>query len=152
MAEKNNLMLISVIMAAPDYKARLKDAAALLDYGFARCSLYVDEEGVKLPKLPVRKGKKEEVSLSCQGIFRYLDTDGRDFSEVKKEMKIPQKTEAPVQKGAKAGEIIYSAGGKEFGRMEIVYGETVERAGYSDSLGKVINYLWLMQNHRRSEQ
>lgn len=151
-AEKNNLMLISVIMAAPDYKARLKDAAALLDYGFARCSLYVDEEGVKLPKLPIRKGKKEEVSLSCQGIFRYLDTDGRDFSEVKKEMKIPQKTEAPVQKGAKAGEIIYSAGGKEFGRMEIVYGETVERAGYSDSLGKVINYLWLMQNHRRSEQ
>ena len=69
-AEKNNLMLISVIMAAPDYKARLKDAAALLDYGFARCSLYVDEEGVKLPKLPIRKGKKEEVSLSCQGIFR----------------------------------------------------------------------------------
>ena len=96
-AEKNNLMLISVIMAAPDYKARLKDAAALLDYGFARCSLYVDEEGVKLPKLPIRKGKKEEVSLSCQGIFRYLDTDGRDFSEVKKDMKIPQKTEAPVQ-------------------------------------------------------
>lgn len=71
---------------------------------------------------------------------------------MKKEMKIPKKTEAPVQKGAKAGEIIYSAGGKEFGRMEIVYGETVERAGYSDSLGKVINYLWLMQNHRRSEQ
>ena len=41
-AERNGISLISVVMASPDSKTRQKDAAALLDYGFARCSLYTD--------------------------------------------------------------------------------------------------------------
>lgn len=142
-AERKKLMLISVVMAAPDYKARLRDAAALLDYGFARCCLYVDEKPMKLPELSVKKGKEETVALSYQGTFRYLDTEGRGISDVKKELRLSEKTEAPVRKGEKAGEIIYTAGDRELGRLAIVYGESVNRAGYLDCLKKTMGYLWL---------
>ena len=112
-AERNELMLISVVMAAPDYKARLKDAASLLDYGFARCCRYIDNKPAELPELSVKKGKEETVSLSYDGTFRYLDTEGHSISDVKKEISLPEKTEAPIKKGAKAGEVIYTAGDKE---------------------------------------
>lgn len=93
-------MLISVVMAAPDYKARLKDAASLLDYGFARCCRYIDNKPAELPELSVKKGKEETVSLSYDGTFRYLDTEGHSISDVK-EISLPEKTEAPIKKARK---------------------------------------------------
>ena len=142
-AERNELMLISVVMAAPDYKARLKDAASLLDYGFARCSLYIDNKPAELPELSVKKGKEETVSLSYDGTFRYLDTEGHSVHDVKKEISLPKKIEAPVKKGTKAGEVIYTAGDKELGRLTILYAEDIDRAGYLDCLRKTAGYLWL---------
>ena len=142
-AERNELMLISVVMAAPDYKARLKDAASLLDYGFARCSLYIDNKPAELPELSVKKGKEETVSLSYDGTFRYLDTEGHSITDVKKEIKLPQETEAPVKKGAKAGEVIYLSGGRELGRLPILFARTVSRATYMDCLIKTAGRLWL---------
>ena len=142
-AERNELMLISVVMAAPDYKARLKDAASLLDYGFARCSLYIDNKPAELPELSVKKGKEETVSLSYDGTFRYLDTEGHSVYDVKKEISLPKKIEAPVKKGTKAGEVIYTAGDKELGRLTILYAEDIDRAGYLDCLCKTAGYLWL---------
>lgn len=38
--------LIAVIMAAPDSKMRVKDATTLLNYGFGKCTKYVDKEKV----------------------------------------------------------------------------------------------------------
>ena len=142
-AKRNKITLIAVVMAAPDYKARLKDAASLLDYGFARCCRYIDNKPAELPELSVKKGKEETVSLSYDGTFRYLDTEGHSISDVKKEISLPEKTEAPIKKGAKAGEVIYTAGDKELGRLTILYAEDIERAGYLDCLRKTAGYLWL---------
>ena len=41
-AKRNDITLIAVVMAAPDYKVRFKDAASMLNYGFSKCSLYID--------------------------------------------------------------------------------------------------------------
>ena len=57
-AARNGITLISVVMAAPDYKVRFKDAAAMLNYGFSKSSLYTDENPEKLPSIEVRKGTK----------------------------------------------------------------------------------------------
>ena len=39
-AVRDDIELIAVIMAAPDYKVRFSEAAALLNYGFSHCTLY----------------------------------------------------------------------------------------------------------------
>ena len=61
-ALRNDIQLISVIMAGPDSKTRFKEAAQLLDYGFGKCRLYTDEEQIKFPPLKVRKGVQNQVT------------------------------------------------------------------------------------------
>lgn len=137
-AERNGITLIAVVMAAPDYKVRFRDAASMLNYGFSRCSLYIDEKMQELPEVPVKKGKEKTVPLTYQKQFQYLGTDGEAISDVKKKLRIHRGADAPVKKGSKAGEMIYSAGGKELGRVDILYGKTVQKATYADALKAVL--------------
>ena len=142
-AERNGISLISVVMASQDSKTRQKDAAALLDYGFARCSLYTDENPDPLPEMKVKKGVSSAVSLKYEGTFRYLDTEGRPVTEVTKKRVLPSETTAPVKKGQQAGELVYYRDGQELGKLRILYGEDVAEAGYSQCLKKVLDFLWL---------
>ena len=93
--------LISVVMAAPDYKTRLKDAAFLLDYGFSRCSIYEDKDSGTLPLIPVRQGIKKTVPVRYEEPFRYLSTDGNKITEADKKYILPESVKAPVKKGTR---------------------------------------------------
>ena len=133
-AKRNGVTLIAVVMAAPDYKVRFKDAATMLNYGFGRCSIYIDEKMQALPQVPVKKGKEKSVPLLYAEQFKYLSTDGNAISNVKRKLRIHREVDAPVKKGEQAGEMIYSANGKELGRVKILYGKTVSKATYGDCL------------------
>ena len=140
-AKRNDITLIAVVMAAPDYKIRFKDAASMLNYGFSKCSLYIDEKMQSLPEIPVRKGKKKSVSLIYEEQFRYLDTNGENIGDVKRKLRIHREVEAPIKEKSQAGEMIYSVDGKELGRVRILYGETVKKATYLDCLKELVRRL-----------
>lgn len=136
-AKRNDITLIAVVMAAPDYKVRFKDAASMLNYGFSKCSLYIDKKMEALPEIPVRNGKKKTVSLVYEEQFHYLDTTGQNIGNVKRKLRIHREVKAPVKKNTLAGEMIYSVDGKELGRVRILYGENAGKATYLDCLKKV---------------
>ncbi len=136
-AVRNGITLISVVMTADDSKSRMKDAAAMLNYGFSKCSLYVDETPETLPELPVKSGMEDTVSLEYEGQFQYLSTDGTTLTEVKKERNLPETLQAPVKKGETAGEVIYLAEGRELGRIRILIAKSVEKATYGHCLKKM---------------
>ena len=138
---KEIVTLIAVVMAAPDYKVRFKDAATMLNYGFGRCSIYIDEKMQALPQVPVKKGKEKSVPLLYAEQFKYLSTDGNAISNVKRKLRIHRDVDAPVKKGEQAGEMIYSANGKELGRVKILYGKTVSKATYGDCLKEILQNL-----------
>ena len=140
-AKRNGVTLIAVVMAAPDYKVRFKDAATMLNYGFGRCSIYIDEKMQALPQVPVKKGKEKSVPLLYAEQFKYLSTDGNAISNVKRKLRIHRDADAPVKKGEQAGEMIYSANGKELGRVKILYGKTVSKATYGDCLKEILQNL-----------
>ena len=140
-AKRNGITLIAVVMAAPDYKVRFKDAASMLNYGFSKCSLYIDKKMQALPEVPVRKGKEKTVPLTYQKQFQYLITDGQNISDVKRKLRIHREVDAPIKKGSKAGEMIYSAGDRELGRVDILYDKTVPKATYMDALKTVLENL-----------
>lgn len=135
-ASRKDITLISVVMAAETSKGRNKDAASMLNYGFSRCSLYRDTSPGELPELPVAKGVQDQVSLCYEKEFRYLSTDGTVLTDVEKVRNLPEKAEAPVEKGQQAGTLVYYSGGKKLGSVPILYGETIKRAGYGDCLKK----------------
>ena len=137
-AKRNDITLIAVVLAAPDYKVRFKDAASMLNYGFSKCSLYIDKKMEALPEVPVRNGKKKTVSLVYEEQFHYLDTTGQNIGNVKRKLRIHREVKAPVKKNTLAGEMIYSVDGKELGRVRILYGENAGKATYPDCLKKVV--------------
>ena len=137
-AKRNDITLIAVVLAAPDYKVRFKDAASMLNYGFSKCSLYIDKKMEALPEIPVRNGKKKTVSLVYEEQFHYLDTTGQNIGNVKRKLRIHREVKAPVKKNTLAGEMIYSVDGKELGRVRILYGENAGKATYLDCLKKVV--------------
>ncbi|MFQ7248714.1 MAG: D-alanyl-D-alanine carboxypeptidase family protein, partial [Ruminococcus sp.] len=72
-AKRGDLMLLAVVMGAPDPKVRFKDAAALLDYGFGNCALYTDENKDSLKPVSVSRGAKKEAVCRYKGAFHYVD-------------------------------------------------------------------------------
>lgn len=62
-ATKDGIDLIAVVMGAPDYKARFKDAQTLLSYGFNVSDLYLDENTDVLEDLRIEGGVEDTVPV-----------------------------------------------------------------------------------------
>lgn len=97
-AQRGEMTLLAVVMGAPDAKVRFKDAAALLDYGFGKCNLYLDENRKNPDPVPIKGGVKAEVSCRYTGEFRYLDTEGKNLSQIEKKIVYMKNLQAPVKK------------------------------------------------------
>ena len=136
-AKRDGITLISVVMAAPNYKIRFKDAASMLNYGFSRCSLYVDEKQPKLPGIKVEGGVEDTVFLQYEGKFQYLSTEGKELSDIKKKLVIPKEVKAPVKKGEKAGEMRYYIGEEKLGSVPVLYEKSVKKAVYKDYIKRM---------------
>lgn len=143
-ASRDDITLISVVMAAPDYKARLNDASTLLDYGFSKCSVYSDSAPDPLPDIPVKYGISDTAALKYEKTFRYLSTDGTSIGKVQKTYSLPDSSEAPIKKDSAAGEVIYIAeNGNELGRVRILYAKSIRRLQYNDCLQQTLHAFWL---------
>lgn len=141
-AQRKGITLISVVMTAPDYKVRFKDAAAMLNLGFGSCKLYVDENKKGLPPISVSKAVEEELPCRYAGEFRYLDTEGANLDKIEKKVKLKENVTAPVKKGAKAGKAEYYLDGKKIGSVDIVFEKGVKKAGYHDYVKKIWGIFW----------
>ena len=120
-ATKDGIDLIAVIMGAPDYKARFKDARTLLSYGFNISDLYLDENTDILPNMRVQGGVEDTVPVKYQSEFRYLDTEGNSLDGVEKRIELPEIAMAPFAEGDMAGRAVYLRNGVEIGSVPILY-------------------------------
>lgn len=138
-ARRDNMDLIAVIMAAPDTKVRFAEAAKLLNYGYANCSIYKDAgEGVVLPIVPITKGVADDVQSKVDGSFSYLCLKGMNPADITKEVTILPECIAPVKENDVLGQITYFYDGKEIGTLPIVASTAVGKAGYGDYFKKLI--------------
>ncbi len=147
-AKKDGVELIAVVMAAPDYKVRFSEAASLLNYGFAGCRLFRDNDEAReaLPKIPVAMGVDSEAALRYGGDFSYLGMNGEDFSAVERTVTLPETLTAPVAEGDIVGNLTYTLNGTTLGAVDILAAEAVEAAGYRDYLK------WMWEEMMLAEQ
>ncbi len=143
-ARRNDMDLIAVIMAAPDTKTRFSEAATLLNYGFANCSIYRDNaEGFDFSPISVRGGVKEEVMPTVRDTFSYVCLKGVAPSEISRRFELLKEVKAPVTKETIIGNIIYERNGAELGRVALYAKEEIEKAKYLDYLEKLLyEYLY----------
>lgn len=137
-ARKDGVNMIAVVMAEPDSKTRIKDAIAMLNYGFGKCSIYQDEKVLeKIVYAEVKHGMREKAKGETLEGFRYVDTSGSDLSAVEKEVQI-QKQTAPVKKGDQIGEVIYRLNEKTIGSVPVYATEGVGELTFGGAFLKIL--------------
>ena len=137
-ARKDGVNMIAVVMAEPDSKTRIKDAIAMLNYGFGKCSIYQDERALeKIVYAEVKHGMQEKAKGETLEGFRYVDTSGSDLSAVEKEVQI-QKQTAPVKKGDQIGEVIYRLNEKTIGSVPVYATEGVGELTFGGAFLKIL--------------
>ncbi len=136
-ATRNGVDLIAVVMASDDSKTRIKDASALLDYGFSNCQVMEDITTSKeIGKISVEKGKKETVPYP-EKIKTKVTRIKSDGGKLTKEIKI-KTVKAPIKKGQTVGKIVYKDGNTIAAETEIKASENIEKMDYLSSLQRVV--------------
>lgn len=141
-ARKNEIDLIAVVMGCENGKTRFAEAVTLLNYGFSVCNLFRDENDFELENLPIKGALEEDVSIAFKEPFVYLDVENKDLSGIQKTLELPEFVEAPVEEGDVAGFAVYTLNGKEIGRTEIVFNESMEKAGFMDYFRKALEQMF----------
>ena len=136
-AERNGVKLVAVVLAAPDTKTRFREAAALLDYGFAKCTVYRDD-GADFPltEVEVKKGQEKTAQVALKSDFSHVFTSGEDLSAIKREIVLKDKIQAPLTEGAVVGEYRYSLNGTLLGSVDIICTKDVKELSFGASFLK----------------
>lgn len=140
-ATRNGIDMIAVVLSAPDTKTRFREAATLLNYGFSKCKVYVDNHSDLEPvKVTVERCLEEELLLIPKEEFRYITLNKEDLDKISEESIVFDRVTAPVEQGDELGAIIYSINGKEIGRIALVAEADRKEATYWDYIKKILSY------------
>lgn len=131
-AKYNDMELVAVVMGAPDPATRFSEAQALLEYGFANCSLYKDDAKIAQSSIPITGAIQKEAAIGAAEGFTYLNTNGTDVAGITKKANLPEVVEAPAAKGTAVGEVAYYLNGEKIGSVAVVLTEDVEKATFND--------------------
>ncbi|MDF2800346.1 MAG: hypothetical protein K0S61_249 [Anaerocolumna sp.] len=141
-ANRGGMDLIAVVMAAPETKIRFREASKLLDYGFANCSIFSDDnKDLAVVPIPVKKGVEKEVNYKVNDKFSYLCLKGTNPADITKNVTINEDITAPIKENDKVGEITYKLGGETIGTVDIVAATGVDKAGFKDYIFKALKKL-----------
>jgi len=136
-AVRDKTTLIAVVMGAKTKDIRYADAAKLLDYGFANCSIYEDNKVLDgKNQISIKDGVKKSVKVEAKSSFRYVFVGEDKDGDIQKEIQI-LKDQAPVKKGDVVAKAVYSKDGKELGSMDIVAAENIEKQKYHHALQRI---------------
>ena len=138
-ATRDNLSLVAVVLGCGTGKERFADAAALLDYGFANYSV----KELSLPKdfaniIKVENGMAENVGISCE-VKGNVVLDKNSQTEIKENLKLPEKVTAPITKGQKLGTLTYSTESETIYTFDIVADSDVEEISFGAVLLVLLN-------------
>ena len=133
-ATRNSLSLIAVIMKAPSTKIRFSEAQKLLDYGFNNYSYkeFAKKDDI-VKSVNVTKGVECTLNAVFESNSGILIKKGQE-KNVSQSVSIDENLSAPISKGQKIGEAIFSLDGKVVGTCNIV----ADRDILKDTFGNVL--------------
>lgn len=142
-AEKQGLELVAVVMGAANSNDRFNGARKLLDYGFANwTTVTVCPDSSELPPIPVKKGDKEEVTLSAGEQSFLIERSKAKNIELITEL--PEVLKAPIADGQQLGVTRVMVDGEEIGTVKIVADCAVGKMTFGKAFLRVLkNYFFM---------
>ena len=139
-ASRDGMNLCAVILGADSGTQRFKDAAALLDYGFANFESVKLTPEKELYPLAVKGGMKDTVDLLCEGDGAVTVKKG-EGDKIMYTVHLPKSIDAPVKKGEKIGEIRFSLDGKDLIVYPVTAAEDNEKLTFSSVMSVLLGAL-----------
>lgn len=139
-AEKNGMRLVAIVLGTPVSQTRFDECRAMLDYGFANYQrVTVARKGDLLGEsLPVRGGAADTVDLALGSGLSMLLKNGQQ-SGLKLELSLPERVEAPIQRGDVLGIVNVLLNGQVIARLNCVAAADVPRPGFIEGLYRILN-------------
>lgn len=136
-ATRDGFNLIGVILKAENSKVRFAEAKQLLDYGFSTYTYkQFAKKGEIVNSINVEKGVLDTVNVIYENDARSLVKKGEE-AKIEQEIMLDMKVNAPINKGQKLGEVIYTLNGKEVGKTSLIAEEEVKKLNYINSVSFV---------------
>ena len=136
-AERGGLSLIAVVLGADSGTARFKDAATLLDHGFANYETAQLKPDNQLLPLKVEGGMTDSAAITCEGLS-YLTVQKGHLGKPVQKAELPESIEAPVSKGDKVGVVRFTVDGEEVASFDVTAAEDAAQKTF----GSVFALLW----------
>lgn len=137
-ATRNNLSLIAVIMRGETSPIRFAEAKKLLDFGFSNFEyLKYANQGDIAKSILVHKGTTNSVEVSFESDAGSLIPKGQSANIVTT-VSLPETINAPINKGEKLGEVIFSLNNETLGTVNLVANNTVKKLNIGNMLAHVV--------------
>lgn len=134
-ANRNGMDLIAVVLGAPDSKTRFKEAAQLLDYGFANYVVKQEHKaGQVLGQSPVFKGDKEKVEYMTRDTMSMVLPKDQANEKVNHKITLTPNLTAPISQGDTIGSVTYFIGDKSIGEGPLIAAFDVNKAKYNHTV------------------
>lgn len=139
-AERDGLHLVSVVLGADTTENRFKDAAALLNYGFANYCIVTPE--VTLPeKADVENAMVPQVIVEFEGAKGIL-VNLKDKNNVRVEVKLKDGIRAPITEGDIIGKVIYKLEDEVLHESPITAASNAEEISFKKVLARMFTLLF----------
>lgn len=136
-ASRNNMRLISVVLAEPDSNTRFAETRKLLDYGFANYeSVDVNKKGELVSEIMVKKGINSKAAGIIGKDVTVLLPRGQK-TKIVRQIALDENIKAPVKAGQKVGEIIYKIDENEISRVDIVSDRDIDKTSTMNLFGRM---------------
>ncbi|QAS50714.1 D-alanyl-D-alanine carboxypeptidase family protein [Halobacillus litoralis] len=130
-AQRDDMHMIAVVMGAENPKKRNADVTSLLDYGFGQykgVKLYSKDD--ILQTMNVTRGEPRKIDLSPEKDVVVLQKKRDKENQYETEVKVANKSDLPLEKGAHMGWVIVKKGDEEVAKVRLETSEQVEQAGF----------------------
>lgn len=138
-AKKDNMQLIGVIMAAPDFKTRFLEVIKMFEFGFSNYGIIQGKtSGEEVGMVKVYKGEKTEVQAVVKNTINMLvNKETKEITDTK--VDLINIIKAPISENDKLGELVYYSNEHEIGRVDVVAKESVNKASFKVMFNKIFN-------------
>ncbi len=133
-AKRDAMRLISVVLGAKSEEARARESQKLLNYGFRFFETHrLYGPGEKLTTVRVWKGEREQAALGLAEAMVITIPRG-EYDNLKAAMKVQPSITAPVEKGARYGEVVVTLEGETVASAPLIALEAVPEGGLFQSI------------------
>lgn len=141
-AERDGLSLIAVALGAGSTNDRFSTATTLLNYGFAGWAMTsLSKPSGELAPVTVENGMAAQVPVTANLSGKLLIPKGKEKNLTGK-ITLKQSVSAPVAKGQKLGEVVYTLDGKTLCTRPITATASVNGMSFSRVLRLLFMNLW----------